>query len=110
MAEDALDKAVKRLAELAGQTVPNMRRWVMYEANKRHVRPITFARQRLHELRTWSPMKLLNRAKSQGRLKGVDFDYALIRTKAVSRCARRGGRVIDALKKLLHKERLNNAE
>ncbi len=60
-----LDQLIARLADLACQTVPNMRRWVLHEANVRHVRPITFCKQRLKELSTSSLHRLVVDARTK---------------------------------------------
>lgn len=109
MKKDPLVTAIERLADLAGQSFADTKRWVMWEANQAHVRPLTFCRKRLHELRTWSPMKLLNNAKAKGRLKHISHDEAYLRTKAVSRAARRGIPLAEAYTRLLKKEALENA-
>jgi hypothetical protein len=106
MSIDSLDDYCAELAKLACQTKRDIRNWVMVEANKRHIRPLTFARERLRESRTWSPTKLLRNAQQQGRLKGVDYDYALLKTKAVSRCARKGGSMMDNLKAVFSRNKI----
>lgn len=47
---DNLDTLIARLANLAHQPVGNIRAWVIAEATKDHVRPLTWCKQRLHML------------------------------------------------------------
>ena len=45
-----LDTLIARLANLSRQPVSNIKAWVISEATKAHVRPITWCKQRLHAL------------------------------------------------------------
>ena len=60
-----LDQLIARLADLAGQHVPDMRRWVRHEADAQHVRPVTFCKQRIHELSTRSAHRLVADARTK---------------------------------------------
>lgn len=60
-----LDTLIRRLADLSRQSVPNVRRWVMHEANQAHIRPITFCQKRLKEIATYSVHKLVVEARTK---------------------------------------------
>lgn len=86
---DELDRLTRRLAELSNKSPREISRWLMAEANARGLRPVTFARKRLEELRTYTPRRLINTAKANGRLRGIPHEDAMKTVRAMSRAARK---------------------
>ena len=96
--KDELEGIVRKLATIRASNVKETRKWLMQCANRLHVRPIAFARERLHELQKTNAWTVVNRARRRSArfAETVPFEGALAYTRVMKRIAKTGCTLAEA--------------
>ncbi len=91
---DNYETLCRRLANICNAPVYVLKREFAREANKRHVRPILVARERLHCLARWSFQRITNAVcRDGGTLRHLPHEAVVPLARAMKKAALRGGDV-----------------
>ncbi len=82
--QQELDRDIRRIAHVLGQKPSETARRIGEEANRRHVRPLIVARERIATLRSpGTPRAIMNQCRAKGHLANLDPDSQLEVCRAV---------------------------